>query len=204
MKQRAQILYFGENVSPLSCALLSRGVLFFEWWVPRVRMEKRHSPFWHPSFDSSCGIFGEKRLPPWLSFCTYFAFCAEGFWVRTFWKVEAPWRSFCTYCAFCAEGFWFGPFERSKPLGVHFALIVPCVPNVFWFGPFEMSKPLGIRFALIVPFVPKVFWFGPFIRSKPLGVRLDKYAKFTDYVYFANLLFLAACRCLPKLTIWAA
>ena len=63
------------------------------------------------------------------------------------------------------------------------------VPEVFWFGPFEKSKPLGVHFALIVPFVLKVFWFGPFIRSKPLGVRLDKYAKFTDSVYFANLLF---------------
>ena len=58
--------------------------------------------------------------------------------------------------------------------------------------------------ALIVPFVSKVFWFGPFERSKPLGVRFDKYAKFADSAYFANLLFYAASRCWPKLAIWAA
>ena len=63
------------------------------------------------------------------------------------------------------------------------------MPKVFWFGPLEESKPLGDRFGLIVPFVPKVFWFGPFERSKPLGVRFDKYAKFANSAYFANLLF---------------
>ena len=74
----------------------------------------------------------------------------------------------------------------------------------FSFGPFERSRPLGVRFALFVSFVPKVFWFGPFERSKPLGVRFDKYAKFADSAYFANLLFYTACRCWPKLAIWAA
>ena len=78
------------------------------------------------------------------------------------------------------------------------------LPKVVCFGPFERSKPLGVLFALFVPLVPKVFWFGPFRRSKPLGVRLDKYAKFTDSVYFANLLFCVASRCLPKLATWAA
>ena len=33
---------------------------------------------------------------------------------------------------------------------------------------------------------------------------MDKYAKFVDSAYFANLLFGAACRCLPKLATWAA
>ena len=48
--------------------------------------------------------------------------------------------------------------------------------------------------VLIVFFVPKVFWFGPFERSKPLGVYFDKYAKFADSAYFANLQFYAAYR----------
>ena len=111
---------------------------------------------------------------------------------------------------------WFRPFKRSKPLGFCLALIVPLFsPKVFWFGPFERSKPLGFCLAFIVPLVPKVFfgsdlltgrsplafilalivplfspkvfWFGPFERSKSLGVYFDKYAKFADSTYFANL-----------------
>src|SRR6185437_3617452 len=132
---------------------------------------------------------------------------------------EAPWRSFCTYFAFCAEGFLVRTFKRSKRLGVLFALIVPILPKVFWFGPlkgrsplafflhllcllcrrffgsdlskveapwrsfctycafcaegflvltFKRSKPLGVLFALIVLFVPKVFWFGPLKRRSLL------------------------------------
>ena len=72
------------------------------------------------------------------------------------------------------------------------------------FGLFKRSKPLGDRFVLIVPLVPKVFCSDLFERSKPLSVRFDKYAKFADSAYFANLLFYVACRCWPKLAIWAA
>ena len=57
-----------------------------------------------------------------LAFLHLLRVCAEGFLVRTFWKVEAPWR-FCTYCAFLPKVFWLRSFVRSKPLGV-FALIV--------------------------------------------------------------------------------
>ena len=40
--------------------------------------------------------------------------------------------------------------------------------------------------------------------SGPPGRNTDKYAKFADSAYFANLLFFAARRCLPKLATWAA
>ena len=98
----------------------------------------------------------------------------------------------------CCRGF---RLKTSPPFQ---ASIFRFFRGYFWFGPFERLKPLGVRFALIVPFVPKVFWFGPFQRSKPLDVRFDKYAKFGDSACFANLLSYAACRCWPKLAIWAA
>jgi len=61
--------------------------------------------------------------------------------------VEALWRSFCTYCAYFAEGFLVRTFKRSKPLGVLFALIVPIVPKVFLVRTLKRSKPLGILFT---------------------------------------------------------
>ena len=49
-----------KNVSPLSCALLSRGVLCLALHVSndgcRVQGEKRLPPFWHASFDFSEGV----------------------------------------------------------------------------------------------------------------------------------------------------
>ena len=105
--------------------------------------------------------------------------------------VGAPWLLSSTYCAFlCRRFFWFGTFERSKPLGVYFSTYCAfCAKGFFGSDRLKCRSPLAFILALIVPFVPMVFWFGPFERSKPLGFCFDKYAKFADSAYFANLQF---------------
>ena len=57
----AKFYVLEKNVSPLSCALLSQGVLCLALHVSndgcRVQGEKRLTPFWHASFDFSEGVF---------------------------------------------------------------------------------------------------------------------------------------------------
>jgi len=104
--------------------------------------------------------------------------------------VEALWRSFCTYCAYFAEGFLVRTFKRLKPLGVLFALIMPIVPKVFWFGPLKVEAPWR-SFCTYCAYCAEGFF----------GSDLEKVEAPWHSFY---LLFLAACRCLPKLAIWAA
>ena len=220
-------MYFGKNVSPLSCALLSSsGLVIFvsgklnDGWR-RFLWKKCLPPFWHPSFDFSevacwpslctyCAlfskVFGSDPLKGPLEFLHLLCVCAECFLFRTFLKVEAPWR-FCTCCAFVPKVFWFGPFERSKPLGV-FALVVRLCRRFLGSDLLKGRRPLA--FCTCCAFVPKFFCSDLLKGRSPLAflhllcVCFDKYAKFTDSAYFANLLFCAACRCLPKLDFWAA
>ena len=56
----AEFYVLEKNVSPLSCALLSQGVLCLALYVSndgcRVQGEKRLPPFWHASFNFSEGV----------------------------------------------------------------------------------------------------------------------------------------------------
>ena len=113
--------------------------------------------------------------------------CSCGKNVPPFWHPSfdfsevAYWPSLCTYCALFVVGFWFVPFER--PIGV-FALVVRLCRRFFGSDLLKGRSPLAFLHLLCVCF--------------------DKYAKFADSAYFANLLFCLACRCLPKLAILAA
>ena len=130
----------------------------------------------------------KKAGAPWSWTCC--TFCAEGFLVWTFWKVEAPWHLVCTCCVFWCRRFFGWTFWKVE---AHWRLVFTCC--AFWCRRFFASdllksrSPLAFGLHLLCVWVPKVFWFGPFNRSKPLGLCLDKYAKFADFAYFANLLF---------------
>ena len=140
-----EILYFGKNVSPLSCVMLcSKGFVLF--------VSGRS--------NDGCRGFRRKNVSPLSGI--HLSILPRLFFGSDLLKGRSP-LAFCTYCSFCAEGFWFGPFERSKPLGVCFALIVPFVPKVFWFGHFERSKPLGVCFD-------KYAKFADAGRSLPFGL----------------------------------
>ena len=115
-----------------------------------------------------------KMSPPFLA--SIFRF-SEGVFISHLREIEVPWH-----------------LVRSS---------LDLEPRVFGFLLIGL-KPFWCLFGTYCFLVPKVFWFGPFERSKPLGVRFNKYAKFADSACFANLLSYAACRCLPKLAIWAA
>ena len=104
--------------------------------------------------------------------------------------------------------FWFGPFEGSKPLGI-FALVVHLCRRFFGSDLLKGQSPLAFLHLLCV--CAKGFFGSDILKGRsPLAflhllcVCFDKYAKFADSAYFANLLFCLACRCLPKLAILAA
>ena len=135
-------------------------------------------------FPPFCGTLIDKLF-------TNEAMCAN----FVFWgKTSPPFLALCCLEGFCSSLYLFRVDRMMGAEGSDGKMSPPFLASIFqffrgyfWFGPFERSKPLGVRFALIVPFVLKVFWFGPFERSKPLGVYFDKYAKFADFAYFANL-----------------
>ena len=91
----------------------------------------------------------------------------------------------------CRRFFGLDLLKGRSPLAFGLHLLCLLVPKVFLFVPFERLKPLGVYLASTYCAFGcrRFFWFGPFNRLKPLGLCLDKYAKFADSAYFANLLF---------------
>ena len=160
-------------------------------------MGKTSPPFWHPSFDFS-------EVVCWPSLCTYCALFVVGFWFVPF---ERPIGVFALVELFCRRFFGWDFLKGRSPLAFLHLLCV--FAEGFWFGPFEGLKPLGV-FALVVRLCRRFFGSDLFKGRSPLAflhflcVCFDKYAKFAESAYFANLLFCLACRCLPKLAILAA
>ena len=111
---------------------------------------------------------------------------------------------FALVCLLCQRFFGSDLFKDRSPLA--FVLHFLCLLCRRFFGSdlLKGRSPLAMVLHFLCLLCRRFFWFGPFERSKPLSVRFDKYAKFADSAYFANLLFYAACRCWPKLAIWAA
>ena len=97
--------------------------------------------------------------------------------------------------------FWHPSFDSSddifgsdllkglSPLAFVLHLLCPLCRRFLGSDLLKGRSPLAFVLHLLCASVPKVFWLRHFEGSKPLGIRLDKYAKFADSAYFANLLF---------------